>query len=146
MIHTASITILTPSGGLCIALTSTTSFLFNCFKLATAASCKVVVVLPPFHTFHFRSGQLTYPHCSWASLLCSLPVLTAQSFTNNWQLPFLNQRKGENGRRNYFMINLHERMWQMLGWCLKMSLVMRKPVFGVFQPGKTQTGLLSYRD
>ena len=28
----------------------------------------------------------------------------------NWQLPFLNQRKGENDRRKYFMINLHERM------------------------------------
>ena len=26
------------------------------------------------------------------------------------QLPFLNQRKGENDRRKYFMINLHERM------------------------------------
>ena len=25
-------------------------------------------------------------------------------------LPFLNQRKGENDRRKYFMINLHERM------------------------------------
>ena len=26
------------------------------------------------------------------------------------QLPFLNQRKGENDHRKYFMINLHERM------------------------------------
>ena len=25
---------------------------------------------------HFGCGQLTYPHCSWASLLCSLPVLS----------------------------------------------------------------------
>ena len=25
-------------------------------------------------------------------------------------MPFLNQRKGENDRRKYFMINLHERM------------------------------------
>ena len=25
-----------------------------------------------------------------------------------WQLPFLNQRKGENDRRKYFMINLHK--------------------------------------
>jgi len=40
MIQTASITILTPSGGRCMALTSTTSFLFNDFKLATAASYK----------------------------------------------------------------------------------------------------------
>ena len=34
----------------------------------------------------------------------------AHSFARNWQLPFLNQRKGENDRRKYFMINLHERM------------------------------------
>ena len=25
-------------------------------------------------------------------------------------MPYLNQRKGENDRRKYFMINLHERM------------------------------------
>ena len=59
---------------------------------------------------HFGRGELTYPHCSWASLLGSLPVLSAHSFTRNWQLPFLNQRKRENARRNYFMTNLHERM------------------------------------
>ena len=34
----------------------------------------------------------------------------AHSFARNWQLPFLNQQKGENDRRKYFMINLHERM------------------------------------
>ena len=34
----------------------------------------------------------------------------AHSFARNWQLPFLDQRKGENDRRKYFMINLHERM------------------------------------
>ena len=34
----------------------------------------------------------------------------AHSFARNLQLPFLNQRKGENDRRKYFMINLHERM------------------------------------
>ena len=59
---------------------------------------------------HFRRSQLTYPHCSSASLLDSLPVLTAHSFVSTWQLLFLNQRKGENGHRNYFMIKLHERM------------------------------------
>ena len=53
-------------------------------------------------------GQLTYPHC-WASLLGSLSVLSAHSFASNWQLPFLTQRKGENGC--YFMTNLHERMF-----------------------------------
>ena len=59
---------------------------------------------------HFGRGQLSYPHCSWASLLGSLQVLSAHSFANNWQLPFLNQQKGENGPKNYFMTNLHERM------------------------------------
>ena len=52
---------------------------------------------------HLRRGQLTQPHCSWTSLLGSLPVLSAHSFPSNWQLPFLNQRKGENGHRNFFM-------------------------------------------
>ena len=59
---------------------------------------------------HFRCGQLTYQHCSWASLLGSLPVLSARSFTSNFQLPFLNQQKGKNCHWNYFMTNLHERM------------------------------------
>ena len=38
-----------------------------------------------------------------ASLLGSLLVLSAHSFARNWQLLFLNQRKRENGRRNFFM-------------------------------------------
>ena len=37
---------------------------------------------------HLERGQLTYPHCSWASLLGSLPVLSAHSFASNRQLPF----------------------------------------------------------
>ena len=39
-----------------------------------------------------------------------LTSICAHSFARNWQLSFLNQRKGENERRKYFMINLHERM------------------------------------
>ena len=39
MMETASMTIRTPSGGLCSARTSTTSPLFKDFKLARAASC-----------------------------------------------------------------------------------------------------------
>ena len=31
-------------------------------------------------------------------------------FARNWQLPFLNQRNGENNCRKYFMINHYERM------------------------------------
>ena len=34
----------------------------------------------------------------------------AQCFTGNWQPPFLNQGKGENEYRKYFMINLHKIM------------------------------------
>ena len=34
----------------------------------------------------------------------------AHFFARNWQLPFLNQRMGENDSRKYFMINLHTRM------------------------------------
>ena len=41
---------------------------------------------------------------SRASLLGSLPVLSAHSYASNWQMPFLNQRKGENGFRFFFMI------------------------------------------
>ena len=37
-------------------------------------------------------------------------VLSAHSITSNRQLPFFNQRKGENGRRNYFITNLYDRM------------------------------------
>ena len=58
---------------------------------------------PSTHFRSFWASQLTYPHCSWASLLGSLPVLSAHSFASNWQLLFLNQRKRENGRRNVFM-------------------------------------------
>ena len=57
----------------------------------------------------------------------------AHSFTRNWQLPFLNQWKGENDRRKYFMINLQERMlptlagvepaisWSPVGWHIQLS-------------------------
>ena len=44
-------------------------------------------------------------------VLLAVNQYCAHSFARNRQLPFLNQRKGENDRRKYFMINLHERMW-----------------------------------
>ena len=56
---------------------------------------------------HFWHGQLPQPHCSWVSLLGSLPVHSAHSFASNWQLLFLNQQKRENGRRNFFMTKSH---------------------------------------
>ena len=49
------------------------------------------------------ASQLIYSHCSWAvlGLLSGEPVLSAHTFASNWQLPFLNQRKGGNGCSNY---------------------------------------------
>ena len=34
----------------------------------------------------------------------------SHSLARNWQLPFLDQQKGENDYRKYIMINLHEKM------------------------------------
>ena len=76
----------------------------------TAFVIMLVFYGPRHFSGHFGLGRLSYPHCSWTSPLGSLPVLSVRSFASNWQLPFLNQPKGENGRRNYFMTNLHERM------------------------------------
>ena len=65
----------------------------------------------------------------------------AHSFARNWQLPFLYQRKGENDRRQYFMINLHERMlptsagvepatsWSPVGWHIQLRNGMGKSIF-----------------
>ena len=36
---------------------------------------------------HFGCSQFTYPHCSWASLLGSLPVLSAHYFAGKWHCP-----------------------------------------------------------
>ena len=55
----------------------------------------------------WRDSQLTLPHFSWAGLDHQY---SAHSFARNWQLPFLNQWKGENDRRKEFMINLKKRM------------------------------------
>ena len=59
-----------------------------------------------FRSFRARSVNLS-------TLFLGRPprqFTSAHSFASNWQLPFLNQRKGENGRRNYFMTNFNERM------------------------------------
>ena len=51
--------------------------------------CCCVGVLRPFDTFkgHFERAQLTYQHHSWASLLGSLPVLSAHSFASTDNCP-----------------------------------------------------------
>ena len=47
---------------------------------------------------------------SWTSLTKWLTSTSCTYFVYNWQHPFLNQQKEENGGRNYFMINLHKIM------------------------------------
>ena len=54
---------------------------------------------------HVERGQFTLPHFYWAGLvLKAVDQYCAHSFARNWQLPFLNQQKGENDRRKNFMI------------------------------------------
>ena len=54
---------------------------------------------------HVEHGQFTKPHFYLAGLvLKAVNQYCAHSFARNWQLTFLNQRKGENDRRKYFII------------------------------------------
>ena len=64
-----------------------------------------------------RAGHLTYSHVflSRLSPLNDEAVLYAYTFASNWQLLFLNQWKGENDRRNDFMIILQESYVAELG-------------------------------
>ena len=80
-----------------ISSSSSYSFcLFVCIEVLTAQSTK---------WGHVECGQFTWPHCYWADLvLYAVNQYCAHYFARNWQLPFLNQRKGENDRRKYFMI------------------------------------------
>ena len=89
-----------------------------------------VEVLRPSQPNGVMSSTVSLPnHVYWAGLvLYAVNQYCAHSFARNRQLPFLNQRKGENDRRIYFMINLHERMlptlagvepatsWTPVGW------------------------------
>ena len=56
------------------------------------------------------SSAVSLPNHIFLDRLSPLTSICAQSFSRNWQLPFLNQRKEENDCRKYFMISLHERM------------------------------------
>ena len=53
----------------------------------------------------FRAWSLYLTTCLLGRL-SPLSGYCSHSFTRNWQPPFLNQRKGENDHRKYFMINL----------------------------------------
>ena len=54
---------------------------------------------------HVERGQFSQPHFYSADLvLCAVTQYLAYSFIRNRQLPFLNQLKGENDHRKYFML------------------------------------------
>ena len=54
---------------------------------------------------HVVQYQFTLPDFYWTGfVLQAVNQYCAHSFTRNWQLPFLNQRKGDNDWRKYFMI------------------------------------------
>ena len=88
--------------GLFGAICTSCSHNCQCFALILSPSVNsyghVGAVSSPNHTFSSASltKQLTSTSCTY--------------FTCNWQQPCLNQQKEENGRINYFMINLHESM------------------------------------
>ena len=51
-----------------------------------------------------------HPFTGQASSSKQLTSIVHILFARNWKLPFLNQWKGQNDRRKYFVINLHEKM------------------------------------
>ena len=65
--------------------------------------------------------------------LNSWPVLL-HSFARNWQLSFLNQRKGMNDFRN-FMISLHERMLPGPAGINPQSLIIRRTCIQLIHRG-----------
>ena len=108
----------------------------------TKCICGFVVVLwfygPVNLSRASRAVQLTYSHYSWAGLdlLSYQPVLSAHTFVNNWQLPFWNQRTGKNGRRKYFMINLHGSFVAGLGFGIAtLGSVVRRVADCAMEPG-----------
>ena len=71
---------------------------------------ELVFYSPSIHFKSFR-GRSVNLDALFLGKLGSLPVLSVHSFASNWQVPFLNQRKGENGSRNISWPNLNERMF-----------------------------------
>ena len=78
------------------------------------------VLWPSQHLRSCQAGQLTYLHFSLAgSVLKTVnQYFFAHTFTSNWQLPFLNQLKGENVHRNDFLISHSESYVVELGFKL----------------------------
>ena len=68
-----------------------------------------------------------FPGQVWSSK--QLTCICEHSFARNWQLPFLDQQKGENDHRKYFMINLHERLFQWFSSLLVIKLKNKITIF-----------------
>ena len=67
----------------------------------------------PVNTFMVMSIRAVYLMTFLLDRMTSkrLTSTCAFSFTRKWQLPYLNQRKGQIVCRKYYIIILHERMW-----------------------------------
>ena len=64
------------------------------------------------HDMGFKEHIAGHLRNMGATISSKLPVLSAHTFTySNWQLLYLNQRKGENGHRNYFMTKSLWKTW-----------------------------------
>ena len=84
----------------------------NPFRNGISPELSWIEVLPPSQPIRAMSSRSVYLTTLYLTGLSSklLNSTCAHSFTRNWQLPFLNQQKGENDCRIYFMINLHKRV------------------------------------
>ena len=73
-----------------------------------------VEILRPYQPIRVMSSVVSLPNNTFSSegFKSSKWLIStcAHSFGRNWQMPFLNQQKGENDHRKYVMINCHERM------------------------------------
>ena len=70
-----------------------------------------VEVLRPSQSIRVVSSAVNLPNHAfvWAGLSSKrLTSTCAHSFARNWQLPFLDQGKGKNNSRKYFMIDFRE--------------------------------------
>ena len=91
---------------------------FSCYDQSHVWHCLFVMFLyiPSQHLWSWRDGQFTYPHLFRDKLeqavnQCFVHILALVTDNNPSSMT---QRKGGDDHRNYFMINLHERMGP--GW------------------------------
>ena len=72
-----------------------------------SSACVCFRVVQPSQPSGVMSSAVSLPNHTFTG---QVNQYCAHSFARDWQLPFLNPHKGENGCRKYFMISLHERM------------------------------------